>query len=508
MEKYLNFKKALLYSILILGIIPLFTHFYMRPQIGDEGILAMDAFRITKGQIPHRDFFEFIPPLAAYIQAFFFKIFGTNIFSIRLLGTIYGIILLFGTYLFYKRVFRDQFFIALPLSLLSVWGVQSWHFGSHHWLVDILQIFGTLFLLDALEKNSIIKSIIAGIFFGLATFTLQDQGGYIAIFLLFFSIITRKDERKLFFYSLLSHILTFAILTTPFVYLANIKTLFRDWVWFPIFNYKETKGNKFDFNMILKDFLEHWDFDYISANPFFRIPKAFLTSLTYFSPILMVFSLFYLFNKKFLEKKKRLLVLMVSITFLLGAMHRLALTNIRWGFLLELPFFLMLEDITLSKKGFISKISKFFSIFLFVAILMFTFFEISAHFHKDFFTKVGGKAGYYYVSPKREGEILKDFIEKIEKYVENDEPLFCFGYIPLINFITLRDNPTRFNCMFPTGYYSKSQIYSFLESLERKKIKWGYGERKYFKEGQIQKYLPSYYVFYENENFCLVKRKD
>jgi len=63
-----------------LSTLSLSTSFNWDPILGDEGILAMDGFRICKGEVPNRDFFQFIPPLSGYLQAMSFKISGFSVF--------------------------------------------------------------------------------------------------------------------------------------------------------------------------------------------------------------------------------------------------------------------------------------------------------------------------------------------------------------------------------------------------------------------------------------------
>ncbi len=55
-------------------------------DLADEGFLAYGAVRVLEGQVPNRDFVSLQPPLAFYTAAAMFKLFGTSLVSLRLLG--------------------------------------------------------------------------------------------------------------------------------------------------------------------------------------------------------------------------------------------------------------------------------------------------------------------------------------------------------------------------------------------------------------------------------------
>src|ERR1700675_3139122 len=52
----------------------------------DEGLLAYGSERVMLGEVPHRDFVSLQPPLSFYAVAALFKIGGTSLFTLRLLG--------------------------------------------------------------------------------------------------------------------------------------------------------------------------------------------------------------------------------------------------------------------------------------------------------------------------------------------------------------------------------------------------------------------------------------
>lgn len=55
-------------------------------EFEDEGCLAYGAVRVMEGQIPNRDFVSLQPPLCYYAAAATFKLIGTSLLSLRILG--------------------------------------------------------------------------------------------------------------------------------------------------------------------------------------------------------------------------------------------------------------------------------------------------------------------------------------------------------------------------------------------------------------------------------------
>ena len=55
-------------------------------ELLDEGFLQYNAYLITQGQIPYRDFFLSVTPGTFYTLAFFYKLMGNYIVLERILG--------------------------------------------------------------------------------------------------------------------------------------------------------------------------------------------------------------------------------------------------------------------------------------------------------------------------------------------------------------------------------------------------------------------------------------
>ncbi len=80
-------------------------------ELGDGGVEAMGAWRISQGEIPHKDYVEITPPLSTLVIALSFKVFGPTV--------LLGIILLLGAAgLGIYFLIKAQGFTALAIILI------------------------------------------------------------------------------------------------------------------------------------------------------------------------------------------------------------------------------------------------------------------------------------------------------------------------------------------------------------------------------------------------------
>jgi 4-amino-4-deoxy-L-arabinose transferase-like glycosyltransferase len=113
-----------------------------------------------------------------------------------LLAFLYGLLLIFLTERLTARFTDDPLTRAMPIAVLAIAGVSSWPMPSHHWVVDLLQLGALLLLLSALrgEKTAGVGTA-AGVLSALGCFTLQHQGAYLVLALIFFFFPWIEDKR-------------------------------------------------------------------------------------------------------------------------------------------------------------------------------------------------------------------------------------------------------------------------------------------------------------------------
>ena len=151
----------------------------------DDGMLAESAQRVLQGQLPHRDFDEVYTGGLSYLHAAAFKLFGTNLFSIRLM-----LLIFFAAWvpvLFYcASRFAGPLGAALVTFLGVTWSVPVYPTGMPSWYCLFFATFGVAALLRYLETRSRSWLFAAGLCGGLS-FLVKSPGLYfIAAALLFF----------------------------------------------------------------------------------------------------------------------------------------------------------------------------------------------------------------------------------------------------------------------------------------------------------------------------------
>lgn len=498
-------RAAALSAVLSMAAAILVFSFYFNPVLGDEGVTAMDGLRISNGEVPQRDFFQFIPPLAGYVQALSFRIFQPSVFSVRIVGFLYGILLVFFSFLLYRQFISDSWVLAAILSIFIKYGVAPWFYGSHHWLCDILLICGAWLLVAGSRTGSGVLPAASGAILGLAAFSLQDQGGYAVIGVLLAGTLT--GERKLFLTAGMSALCVFAIASIPFAVLAGPSRLIEDWVLFPLVNYKEPFGNRFTISSYWQNFSNGVGLKFFWKAPFYTSSIFVAAVFLFLSPILCPLSLGWIYIRKVLSKKEFLILLVFSLSFLFAAFHRLAMTNLSWAFPAALlPVFIVIDRMAGSGNRSARIAAYSVAGTTIAAMLLFGALRISM-LTGETARAVETPRGVYRMLNARDASDLQELVTAVNKNVAEGEPLFATGYIPLVNFMTGHPNPTRFNFMMPGGYYSLEQVSEWNDAVNRKKVIWGVGEKAVFTAEASAKLLPEYEIVFQNRKYMLFRRK-
>lgn len=147
----------------------------------DEFILAFDAQRLLDGQVPYRDFFNFIPPGAFYVLAGLFSLAGRGSLTAARYAGLF-VALANGALLFalleragWRRAQAAGMALLYPLALFPFWPVFS-----HHWLVHAA-CFAFVLLLPPGGARPLTQSVLLGVLAGLAGMVLQTEGVYLAL---------------------------------------------------------------------------------------------------------------------------------------------------------------------------------------------------------------------------------------------------------------------------------------------------------------------------------------
>ncbi len=598
--------------IFILGLLFIIFHLDLKPVVGDEGVLAMDAWRITQGQVPQRDFFEIIPPIAAYIQAALFYLVGPSVLSIRLLGALYGVLLMALAWIAARRYLKEPLFVSLVLALLIPFGTGVWPFGSHHWLADIFLLaalpvldraFNANFTteaqrhgegilgfagwpwrgltakaqrarreekgekeadirqatgqdsflgaghgekinfttegagakghgeekkvpprltLNALPLTLCISSVpprlsggllaaLGGALLTAAALTLQDQGGYAFIGAIVAVLATPKEKRFAIAAGILSGAFVLsAIVITPLAIKAGPSSLVRDWLLFPMAHYHNVSANRITLAQGLVQIASQWDSAAFRVAPVYAATIALASTFVYLLPFLCLFALCLAWKFKWLPRSSTALLAAFSAAFVLAAWHRWSLMNLIWAAPVPMIAASMgLERISASPRRMPAVLAKGFAVALLSCLAVFSVLRIKAASEKDRLHDIVTPAGGYQTFSPIEASEIQGLVNAISDNVPHGAQLFCYGFNPLVNFITQHPNPTRYNFVLPGGYTSAEQMAQWQAALLSKNVKWGYGPNLPSEPPEpLQLFLRAHYdPVWNNSAYTLWKRK-
>lgn len=514
-------------SIFLLGVLFITFHFDLMPVVGDEGVLAMDAWRITQGQVPQRDFFELIPPVAAYIQAGVFYILGPSVLSMRLLGALYGVALLALAWFAGRLYLKKPLFISLPLALLIPFGVGVWPFASHHWLADIfllaalpvldrafnahLSLNREILTTEAQRLRGQFFAVLGGAFLALAALTLQDQGGYALIGVLVGTLTIEKATRPKVLAGLIAGAgLLGLLIVVPLAINARPIELFRDWVLFPLTRYHGAGGNRVTFAQGFAQILSQWDPEAFRVAPVYATTIALASMFVYLLPFLCLGALFLAWRRKWLPPCSLALLAAMCLAFLLCAWHRWSLMNLIWAAPLPaIAFAIALERAAASPKKWLALLSKGFITALLLCLVTFGVLRIKAAGEKRRLHDIVTPAGSYRTFSPVEASELQGLVDSITENVPANAPLFCYGFNPLVNFLTLHPNPTKYNFVLPGAYTTQDQIDEWKTELLSPKAQWGFGPNLPSEPPEpLETFLSAHYdPIWNNSAYTLWRRR-
>jgi len=161
----------------------------------------------------------FIPPLYYLFLASIYHIFGHSYLVVRILQAILGSLTCFIIYKIAEIIFSRKIGLISTLISSVYPAFTFFYYGPAGLLTETLFIFlfclGVLLSLKSFIKNSLILSMTAGIFLGLATLT-RPIGLFIPLVIFAWLIMVRTPFKKLFNISLPS-LLAFLTILSPWI---------------------------------------------------------------------------------------------------------------------------------------------------------------------------------------------------------------------------------------------------------------------------------------------------
>jgi hypothetical protein len=501
----------LVLAVYVAAILIAVRNFDMGFNLGDEGVAAMGAWRIAQGQIPHRDFFEIIPPGSFLPTALAIGTLGPSVFALRLTALLLQFALLISADLSLKALSPNPVPRALLLLFLGGFGVPLWNMPSHHWFVDAAQLGAIACLAAGLRGRAWLWGILGGGLSAYGVYCLQDQGGIfvLALGVGFFPWVEGKKARRIL---LQAWLIGLALVTLPFLLWllpsAGPVELFHQWVVHPLTRYKRLEGHN---PGLLGGFEEQ--IQLVTSGAWRRAPLFFGA---YFTSALCIFLLpLSAFSACVAAARRRWVPRAVVGLYASGCLAAVATAARRWGLrnldwaapvLAVVVFWVLgrfLSDhrmgIRLVARGCAATLAAAFGIY---AASMYW---------------VGGRTDLPRLSSRagslrgvNPDQILpaQGLVDAVERLVPQGAPIFCKGYIPMVNFLVQRPNPARFNILLEPQYNTPLQVAEAMANLEEKHVGFVVTKPGLDAASNMDRYLrENFRPIWRNDSFVLAARK-
>jgi Dolichyl-phosphate-mannose-protein mannosyltransferase len=162
-------------------------------SVPDEGIFLYGAQAVLRGAIPSRDFVEPAAPGSFFWLAAFFKLFGTNFVTARMLLLVTGVITVLLVFHLSRRMHQSGVFAAafVLVTSIPVMVMNSPHYDSN--LFALLSL--AVFVSAEPAFTSRTRLFVAGLLAGVTTCFIQQKGLYVAASLVVALMLLHKKHR-------------------------------------------------------------------------------------------------------------------------------------------------------------------------------------------------------------------------------------------------------------------------------------------------------------------------
>jgi hypothetical protein len=201
----------------------------------DQMLFASDGARIVAGQMPYRDYFQFVTPGTDLLYAFLFRHLGLLLWIPNALMVCLASTAVLLTTLAAAKVLRGSF-IVLPAALTVGFILFGGLDATHHWISGLIALIAMLVLFNGSQTWRI---VLAGALCGVVASFTQSRGATVTAGFLVYLLWQRFDERQkskgLWRKAMLlcgAALLTFLAINGPYIAALGI----REWIkWVVIF---------------------------------------------------------------------------------------------------------------------------------------------------------------------------------------------------------------------------------------------------------------------------------
>ena len=477
-------------------------HAFFQIELIDEGVLTMGAWRITQGQIPFRDFFVFYTPGSFYLVALAFKLFGVSLAAGRFLAVALGAALALATAALALRVVRAPLFAAVPVAVLCQAGLGGWPFASHHWIADLGCVAAAALALRALDERPLLWSALSGAATAAAFWSLTGQGALMALLTIALFLATAPSGARRSIAS--GSAAGFAAVSVPFLFVllqADAATLRYDLLTFPATAYKSLEGNRYGFTFPVHELIEQWTTGTWRSAPVYTAVVTATSIALWFGPLVAAALVALSYVKRWDAAPRRGVVAALVLTFVFTVAWRWAPINLQWtaiGPALMIGWALSRWE----RKRLAAAIAwVWIGAFAFVGV-----YRLAKTWSPDAWTTVRTPVGAWRTYNRRQAAQLQGLVDEIGKRLSPGEPLLCKS-TPLVNFMTLHPNPTRFDLFVPPDYTPEPQMREAIAALDRGHVRWIATPAFVPSESLFDRWLLDHYeLAWDNGEFGLWQR--
>ena len=492
----------------LLGLSTLFL-----PEISllDEGQTSMAAWRISEGQVPYRDFFNLMTPLSFYVLAGAYKVLSASFMTGRLVGVLFGLLLLLLTYLISARVFKERAFILYPMSALIMAGVGVWCFPSHHWLVNILQLASMLALLKSCHHNSPRWAGAAGGLAGVAVWALQDQGAFffLATVAVTLPVLAYEKRVKLAGWWLAAFGVSALLLLGMLLTVCPFRWLWDDLVKFPLTSYRGEGVNDITLTRLVAEILKPFAPANLARAPILNFSTGPSWLFLLANHLLAAALLSWRFFKDRAARVEVSILASGVLAFAATFLRRPGLINLYWA---AVPAAIA----TGYSLAWLATGSRYRQMKRWCyALLVLAVISFSLHGAVRFHDQLAGDKEERVSTPAGPVKMLKsdsrsfsEFMTAVSNLVPDGEPMVPFGGLPMVCFLTRHPNPIGYDLISRSTYTTQEQAEEIIRAAEAKGVRWGVYFDVPLGDSPIENYLrENFEPAWRNGEFMVVRRR-
>jgi len=427
----------------------------------DEGLLAYGAVRVAGGEVPHRDFVSLQPPLSYYAVAGLFKIEGTSLATLRILGLSLFLLLPLLIYAIARSLGAGSilsFAAAFPVCLL---GIPYVFFVP----LAVWQGIAASFIAVALFVPAVLTgrqwlATPAGVFTAFSLFLRHDQAVYTGIALCVLvialsfatdSAVPKANLKRIIFFWLIG----IGVVVIPAIRvwwkIGALPEMYRQLVVFPFATYRKT-----------------------SALPFPRITAGKTAAetavvLLYYLPPLIQATVGIYLAQSIVRHRYRfqhailVFLLIWSALFYLQVIVRSDQTHL----LITLPPFFLLSAFAWSivcRQNSNRPARMIFSTVLAILIALFLW-TVHSILLPDISRATEPLAVARGGVRIEQQHMVTEFVHGLQQYVPPAQSMLALPYQPMFYFLSERRNPTRWNYFWP-GDQTAQDYEQFIEEMQ------------------------------------------